>query len=124
MLHSNESDINITFEAASDKSLTFEEILDMPKLAHFHDVVRYLQKKPNQKVFPKKYEKSMEHLASDRTYALFQENPKLPLNKVISSIMDKLPDDVPPQLLLKMTQLAIEEWENLTHKTTSELQYV
>ena len=116
MLHSTESDIDITFERVSNKSLTYEEILENPELSQFHDVVRFLQKKGDQKIFPKKYEKSMENLAFDRTYTLFKENPRLPLNKVIVCIMDKLPDDVPPPLLLKMTQIAIEKWESLTYE--------
>ncbi len=57
----------------------------------------------------------MKRLVVRTADTLFDETPTLPLNKVIASIMDKLPDDVPPPLLLKMTQIAIEKWESLTH---------
>ncbi len=120
MLQSTESDINITFERVSEKSLTYEEVLENPELSQFHDVVRFLQKRGNCPLFPEKHEKSMKNLAFDRTYTLFKENPQLPLNKVIATIMDKLPDDVPPPLLLKMTQVAIEKWENLTQNAAME----
>jgi hypothetical protein len=120
MLHSTESDINITFQRVSEKSLTHEEILANPELSQFHDVVRFLQKRGNRPLFPKKYEKSMENLAFDKAYVLFKENPQLPLNKVIAAIMDKLPNDVPPPLLLKMTQIAIERWDDLSHNLVTE----
>jgi hypothetical protein len=123
MTNLKDSNINLTFKAASTKSLTLEEVLETPELAHFHDVVRHLKTTPTQKIFPKKYEKSMENMASDRANSLFEENSKLPLNKVISIIMDKLPNDLSPQLLLKMTQAAIEKWEFLSHEVDSKQQY-
>ena len=115
MLHSTDSDINITFQRVSEKSLTYQEILDNPELSQFHDVVRFLQKRGNKKLFPEKFEMSMKRLVVRTADTLFDETPTLPLNKVIATIMDKLPDDVPPPLLLKMAQVAIEKWESLTH---------
>lgn len=110
-----DTSLNLTFEKTSKKSLTYQEVLETPELAHFHDVVRFLQTSPRHKIFPEKFEMSMKRLVVRTADTLFDETPTLPLNKVIASIMDKLPDDVPPPLLLKMTQIAIEKWESLTH---------
>jgi hypothetical protein len=98
------------------KTVSFDEASQMPELAHFHEAIQFLENKPVGTLFPDKYEASMMHIALKRAYVLFEANPTLPLNKVISIIMDNLPNDLSPQLLLKMTKLAIEEWENLTHQ--------
>ena len=39
------------------KQKTFEEVLLAPSLAHFHEVIGYLEKTPFSEVFPKKREK-------------------------------------------------------------------
>jgi hypothetical protein len=106
------------------KTITFDEALQMPQLTHFHEAIRFLDNKPVGTLFPDKYEASIKHIAIKNAVALFEANPSLPLNKVISIIMDNLPTDLSPQLLLKMTQVAIEEWENLTHQVVSDEQLV
>ncbi len=120
MLHSTDSDINITFQRVSEKSLTYQEILDNPELSQFHDVVRFLQKRGKRPLFPEKFEMSMKRLVSRTIDTLFDETPTMPLNKVIAAVMDKLPNDVPPPLLLKMTQVAIEQWESLSQDAVKE----
>lgn len=96
---------------------TFEEILASPDLAHYHDLVRYLQKTPKREILPQKFAKSMENIAINNVYILFRENPETSLNDVVSVVMDKLPKDLKPQMLLKLVQITIEKWEELTAKT-------
>lgn len=120
MMQSTESDINLTFQRVSEKSLTHEEILANPELSQFHDVVRFLQKRGNRPLFPEKFEMSMKRLVSRTIDMLFDETPTMPLTKVVAAVMNKLPDNVPPPLLLKMTQIAIEKWDSLSHDSVME----
>jgi hypothetical protein len=106
----------------SKKSYTFEEVLASPEMAHYHDAIRYLQVTPEREVFPRKFELSMQDIATDNVYALFRENPATPLNDVVSVVMDKLPKDLKPQMLLKLVQITIEKWEELTFEATHKKQ--
>jgi hypothetical protein len=98
-----------------EKNITFEEALQMPELAHFHEVIRYLERTPFSEAFPKKYEKSLERMVSEHTFSLFKEQPSLPLKTVITTTLQTLPDDLSAKLILKMTKLTIQKWEDLTH---------
>ena len=100
-----------------EKSISFEEALQMPELAHFHEVIYYLEKTPFSQVFPKKYEKSIENMAIQQIAALFKEQPTLHLKNVINKVMSELPDDLSAKLILKMTKLIIQKWESLSATT-------
>jgi hypothetical protein len=104
------------------KSYTFEEILASPDMSHYHDVVRFLQKTPEREVFPRKFELSMQDIATDNVYILFRVHPETSLNDVISVVMDKLPKDLKPQMLLKLVQITIEKWEELANNVVCEKQ--
>ena len=103
-----------------EKKITFEEALEMPEYAHFHEVILYLKKTPNKEIFPKKYEMSIQGLTTRKVQSLFDENPHLPLKNVLALVMDYLPDDLSAKLLLKMTQLAIKKWEKLSEVAYAE----
>ena len=60
-----------------NKTMTFEEALQDPSLAHVHEGLRYLQKTPPEAHFPKKYEKSMINLAIEDTVNLLQKGETL-----------------------------------------------
>ena len=38
------------------ESISFEEALQMPELAHLHDTMRYLENAPDSDIMPQKYE--------------------------------------------------------------------
>lgn len=97
-----------------EKSISFEEALQIPELSHFHEVIHYLEKTPFSQVFPKKYEKSITNMANQQTATLFKEKPTLPLKNVINKVMSELPDDLSAKLILKMTKLIIQKWESLS----------
>lgn len=103
-------------------SYTYEEILAMPELSHFHEAIRFLQKTPKHEVFPRKFELSMQDIATYNVYLLFEENPKISLNEVVSAVMSKLPKDLKPQMLLNLVQITIEKWEELTNEAMSKKQ--
>ena len=81
------------------KTVTFDAALQMPELAHFHEAIKFLENKPIGTLFPDKYEASIKHIAVKNAYVLFETDPTLPLNKVISIIMDNLPNDLSSPLL-------------------------
>jgi hypothetical protein len=97
-----------------NKTMTFEEALQDPSLAHIHEGLRYLQTTPSKDVFPKKYEKSMIGLALTDVVKLFEKNPNMPLKKVIATIINSFDDDLSSDLILKMTPKIIDKWKTLS----------
>lgn len=96
-----------------EKRITFDEVLQMPELAHFHEVIRYVQTTPFKDIFPKKYEMGIEYMTSNSIRSLFHEHPNMSIKSVVSIIVNDLPEDISPQLLLKMTKFTLEKWKKL-----------
>lgn len=97
--------------------MTFEEALQTPELAHCHELIHYLQNTSNRDIFPRKYEMSIEGIASRKLAVLFNESPTMPLKSVIATVIEALPNDLSPKLLLKMTKFTIEQWRKISDKT-------
>jgi hypothetical protein len=93
--------------------LSYEEILQIPEML---EVYHFLENTQGP-LFPKKYEMALKSVVSQNVYALFKENPSMPLKNVVSSILSGLSDEISSKLLLKMTQRIIKEWENLSCAT-------
>ena len=110
-----------------NKRIELSEVLKDPEMAkQIQDVIRYVENTPFSKMFPEKYENSIERLVAQRTRKLFKEQPHLPLKDVVSTVLTSLQDDLSAALLLKMTRVIIEEWEYVsttvyTHKGVEEL---
>ena len=105
--------------------MTFEEALQTPELGHCHDLIHYLQNTDNKDIFPRKYEMSIEGIASRMLSVLFKESPSMPLKSVIATVIEALPNDLSPKLLLKMAKFTIEQWGKISdknHKENSKLQ--
>ncbi len=102
------------------KATTFDEALQTPELAHFHEAIHFLNNKPVGSLFPAKYEAAIHHIAAKRTVELFGNNPKTPLKIVISTIIAGFDDDLSADLILKMTPKIIEKWEQLTYEVAAE----
>ena len=96
-----------------NKSMTMEEVLQDPSQAHLHAAIRYTLNTPFNVLFPKKHELTMVDLAKERTIELFEENPNMPLNVVLTDVWKQLPNDLSPSLILKVTKKTIEKWESL-----------
>ena len=94
--------------------LSFEEVLQDPSLAHLHGLVRYVQKTPFSQMFPKKNELSLMSIVAIETRALFFKNPNIPIKTVVTTIFERLTDDIPAPLVLKLTQKIIAKWESLS----------
>lgn len=96
------------------KQLTFDAVLQTPELSHLHDLIHYLEKTPFQDIFPKKYEMSMEDATIKEVRRVFQDEPYCALKSVVTTVLEKLPDDLSAILLLKMTKLILKEWRTLS----------
>jgi hypothetical protein len=103
-----------------NRTLTFEEALQDPSLAHIHEGLRYLQKTPPKDIFPKKYEISMVGIALEDTITLFQKNPNMPLKMVVSTIIASFDDDLSADLIVKMTPKIIDKWKTLSVKVAAQ----
>ena len=55
------------------KSISFEDALQMPELAHLHDTIRYVENAPDSDIMPQKYEMGLEYLASKKTQQLLKK---------------------------------------------------
>jgi hypothetical protein len=96
----------------NSKIITFDEASKMPELAHFHEAIQFMEKKPVGSLFPKKYEAALKHVVVRDTQTLFAEHPDMPLKNVVSEILSRLNEGVSADLLLKMTQVIVKEWTN------------
>jgi hypothetical protein len=93
--------------------IELSEAMKDPETAKFiEDFKRYAEKTPFSKMFPKKYERSLEQAVYDDVQELFANNPTMPLKSVVTTVLSGLDDDLSADLLLKMTRLIIQDWEN------------
>ena len=99
---------------------TYDEALQTPELAHFHEAIHFLNHKPVGSLFPAKYEAATHHVAAKKTLELFKNSPQMPLKMVISTIMAGFNDDLSADLILKMTPKIIEKWEQLTYEVAAQ----
>jgi hypothetical protein len=81
------------------------------ELQNIHD---YLKRTPFSKAFPNKYKAIKEYEAAEATVELFDENPKMPLKTVVSTVLNSLEDDLSDTLVLDITREIIKEWRGLT----------
>lgn len=104
-----------------------EEILASPDLAPWHDALMLVKTKSFPELFPKKHQASMLDMARERTYKLLKEQPTLSLKETVTSVLSDFKTDISSELLLKMTQAIIEQWEKsvqTVHQTEAELEAV
>jgi hypothetical protein len=99
----------------NNKIIELNEAMKDPETAKIiQDVLRYVEKTPFSKMFPKKYELSVEQSVYDEVQELFVINPTMPLKSVVTTVLNSLDEDISADLLLKMTRLIIQEWESLS----------
>ena len=108
-------------------SMTFDEILQNSELTHLHEVVNFLENTEDINLFPEKYNAALKHIISRKIDSLFSDNPLMSVKKVITIILESLPDSLNSDILLEMTAFIIDEWNNLAHslqKSQNEFQMV
>ena len=96
---------------------TFEEALKDPSLAHFHEVIRFLETTPEELILPRQYKEALERTVARKVRALLAEDAQRQLNKVVAEVINALPDTLSAHLLLEMTAFAIKEWEKRAAKS-------
>jgi hypothetical protein len=96
------------------RTMSYDEILADPSLAHMHEMVRYVHNTPASQLFPKKHEMGLKYVAQKNTRKLYSENPDMPIKKVLMTVFEQLTDDIPAPLMLKLTQTIIDMWEKLS----------
>jgi hypothetical protein len=57
-----------------------------------------------------KFEIILNDIVKGETYQLFQQNPKMPLSKVIACVFEGINENTPPNLLIKVTKIIINTW--------------
>jgi hypothetical protein len=87
-----------------------------PELAQqFQDIIDYIEKTPFSKIFPKKHKALIKVSAKRKTYELFEKSPEMPLKNVVTTVLADLFDDtLSAELILKTTELIIQNWEHLS----------
>jgi hypothetical protein len=98
-----------------NEPIMFEDALSNPNYAHLHDVLRYVEAAHESELSPKKYQMGLEHIAFKHVQSTFNEQPDLGLKDVVISVLEKLPSDIPPSFMLKITHFIIKKWENLSN---------
>ena len=106
------------------KSISFEDALKDASLVHFHEAIKSVQNKPNKDISPKKYEKSMLNLAESDTVRFFKENPNMSIKTIVAAIIQSFPDEVSPNMILKMTKKIVEKWQSLSSSYRQETQAI
>jgi hypothetical protein len=96
------------------KTVTFDEALKDPSLAHFHEAIEFVKEKSGKELFPKKYELGVMDSVLETVVELFDERPNMPLKSALTSVFQDLPDDLSTTLLLKVTNKVIQQWGKLT----------
>lgn len=108
-------------------SMTFDEVLQNSELPHLHEVVNFLESTEDINLFPEKYNAALKQTISKKTDSLFSDNPSMPIKKVITIILESLPDSLNSDILLELTAFIINEWHNLAYtlqKSQNEFQMV
>ena len=98
-----------------DEYIMFEDALQMPELAHLHDVILYVENAHDSELSPKKYQIGLEHIASKKIQILYKENPEMGIKHVIMAVFEKLPDDMPTLFIVKITQFILKKWETVSN---------
>ena len=105
-----------------NKSISYEQALQMPELAHLHDTLKYLENAPDSQILPQKYAQSLQYRSDKYIQQIFKDNPTLPLKDVVSNVIERLPIDISASHILEITPHIINEWERLqqsiSHKSS------
>jgi hypothetical protein len=111
-------------EIKKNQSMTYEEVLENPSLAHFHEAIHLLQNRAHNAIFPKHYEASMLDVVESHVVKLWRKNPEMSLKTVVTKVITHFPNDLSADLISKMTHTIVEKWTQLsaTHSANQQLE--
>ena len=96
------------------RTMTAEEILNDPSLAQAHAFIRKVENGvPASQLVPKKHALALISHSATQTKTLYAQHPNMPIKKVLTTIFERLTDDIPPALMLKLTKNIINLWTKL-----------
>jgi hypothetical protein len=74
--------------------------------------IQFFEKKAENSIIAlDKFEIILSDIVEGETYQLFQQNPKMPLSKVIACIFEGINENTPPNLLVKVTKIVVNTWQ-------------
>lgn len=83
-------------------------------LEKWQTAIQLFEKKAKNSVIAlDKFEIILNDIVEEDTHALFQQNPKMPLSKVIAYIFEGINENTPPNLLIKLTKKIAYTWGRL-----------
>ena len=90
-----------------------KEFISSP-LDKWQTAIQLFEKKTeNSIIAPNKFETVLNDIVEEETSLLFQQNPKMPLPKVIACIFEGINEKTPPNMLLKLTKIIVNTWHKL-----------
>lgn len=57
-----------------------------------------------------KFEIILNDIVKEETNQLFQQNPNMPLSKVIACVFEGINENTPPNLFVKLTKIIVNTW--------------
>ncbi|TAK33716.1 MAG: hypothetical protein EPO28_17010 [Saprospiraceae bacterium] len=70
-------------------------------------------------LFPKKYLPAQRRAITEFVKEIHTATPHLPIRQVVVNILSELPDFLPPENILDVTRLIIEQWQKLQEVATT-----
>ncbi len=75
-----------------------------------------MKKKKGEILFPKKYYAAQKTLIRIELHQRWEQQPDAPLKDIVAGIVQNLPDFIPGNRILELTQFTIVEWQKLLEK--------
>jgi hypothetical protein len=80
-------------------------------LGKWETAIQLFEKKAENSIIAQdKFEIVLNDIVEEETSSLFQQNPKMPLPKVIAYIFEGINEKTPPNVLLKLTKIIVNTW--------------
>ena len=95
-------------------SMTYEEALNDPSLAHFHDAILFLKENKDTIFFPKKFMAGLKYIVAQDIRETLHDNPDMPPLKLLLTTLTGVNEKIPPEMVLEITAHIMKEWESLT----------
>ena len=101
------------------ETMSKEEILADSSLTQLHAFVQNIDMPASQRI-PKKHAMALTSHTAVETTKLFHKHPDMPIKIVLITIFKPLTNDIPPPLMLKLTQNIIAVWTKLASQAQEE----
>lgn len=96
-----------------------ESVLNTNPFDKWQAAIQLFEKKAENTIIGfDKFEVILNDVVEDETCQLFQQNPKMPLSKVIACVFEGINENTPPNLLVKLTKIIVNTW--LKQQTSTE----